>query len=598
MKAANKPLLVTFLISSMLFVTVGCGGGENEKGSSKRAGKSEVILHESADCDKLNPVTYTSANSGYILGQLYQALLATENDPPYNLIPVLAVSRPQIEEITEGKYAGGLKFNYEIRPEAKWDNGTPITAKDVEFTLKAIKNPLVDDENQRPYYESIDAIEIDPTNERKFAIVCKEKYILAESVSGVTVMPKYAYDPDGLMDEFSVTQLNDPTQTETLKANQKIIDFAKKFNGEFHAREKEGVVGSGAYELDNWVTGQRITLKRKENWWGDAMKGTNLAFEANPPKLIYEIITETQGGLSALKGEKIDVTAAIPSKDYIEFEKDEKLTSKYNFHKPTQFAYSYFGINMRDPHFTDVRVRQALAHLTNVDEMIEVLLYGLATRVTGPINPVKPYYNHDLAPISYDLEKAKALLADAGWTDSDGDGVLDKVVNGEKIDMHITLKMPSGGETGEKIALLFQESCKKAGIDLQIVQREWTVFLEENDKHDFQLYMGGWVASPSLDDPKQIWHTASYNGGSNYVGFGDDKSDALIMKIRQELDETKRNELYKEFQKMIYDQQPYVFLFSSLNRMAIHKRFTHADAKTARPGYFENEFVLDTKFGE
>ncbi|HWB64129.1 MAG TPA: hypothetical protein VG603_11500, partial [Chitinophagales bacterium] len=149
----------------------------------------------------------------------------------------------------------------------------------------------------------------------------------------------------------------------------------------------------------------------------------------------------------------------------------------------------------------------------------------------------------------------------------------------------------------EKIATLFAESCKKAGVEITQAQREWTVFLQETKQHNFEISYGAWIASPGPDDPKQIWSTSSYEGGSNYVGFGDQKSDEVIEKLRNELDETKRNEYYKEFQEMVYDQQPYIFLSSPLNREAIHARFKNANPSAARPGYEVNEFILDNTFG-
>ena len=128
-------------------------------------------------------------------------------------------------------------------------------------------------------------------------------------------------------------------------------------------------------------------------------------------------------------------------------------------------------------------------------------------------------------------------------------------------------------------------------------QREWTVFLQETKSHNFEISFGSWIASPIPDDPKQIWSTTSYEGGSNYVGFGDQKSDAIIEKIRYELDDKKRTELYMQFQQVVYDAQPYIFMYTPLNRMAIHARFANAEPKVARPGYAETEFTLDKTFG-
>ena len=221
----------------------------------------------------------------------------------------------------------------------------------------------------------------------------------------------------------------------------------------------------------------------------------------------------------------------------------------------------------------------------------------MATRVVGPINANKPYYDKDLKMIPFDTKKAGQLLDEAGWKDTDGDGIRDKVINGQKTKLSLEIKYPSGSDVVEKVMTLYSESLKKAGIELIQAQREWTVFLQETKSHNFEMSYGAWIAAPTPDDPKQIWSTSSYDGGSNYVGFGDQKSDEVIEKIRNEMDETKRNEYYKQFQQMVYDAQPYIFIMSPLNRMAVHARFINAGAKIARPGYVETEFELDKTYG-
>jgi peptide/nickel transport system substrate-binding protein len=127
---------------------------------------------------------------------------------------------------------------------------------------------------------------------------------------------------------------------------------------------------------------------------------------------------------------------------------------------------------------------------------------------------------------------------------------------------------------------------------VNVLTQEWSVYLDNQKNHRFDMFVGSWAATPVPDDPKQIFHTESYNGGSNYVGFGDDKSDALIDSIRIELDEPKRNVLYKRLQQVLHDEVPYIFLFAPTERIAIHNRFSNADASVMRPGYWEAGFSV------
>jgi len=564
---------------------------------SERTGVNEVIVQIPGDLDKLNPVTSTSAYATYAEGKIFGQLLDIDPDS-FNLFGQLAKGRPEIKLIEEGEYKGGMTLTFEIRPEAAWDNGSPITADDVIFTLKAMKNPQVDDEQAKPSVEFINDIVVDAANNRKFTYMCKGRFFKSEADGGgFAVLPEYVYDAKKVMRKFSLKDLNNPETLATLKSNPDIISFAKDFNSEKYSRDKGAVVGSGAYELDQWITGQRVILKRKQNWWGDKLKTVNRDFVNHPDKIIYEVITDVNASTAALKGEKIDVLSGIKAKDYLELSRDKRMLEKYNFYKPQQLAFSYVGLNMRNPKLSDVKVRRALAYCVDVDKIIEKIAYCMSTRVVGPISPSKPYYDKDLKLIPFDIAKASKLLDEAGWKDTDGDGIRDKVVNGQKVKLSLEIKYPSGSDVVEKIATLFAENCKKAGVEVTQTQREWTVFLQEVKQHNFEMDFGSWISAPTLDDPKQIWSTSSYDGGSNYVGFGDQKSDEVIEKLRNEQDEAKRFQLYQQFQQMVYDAQPYIFFYSPLNREAIHARFKNANASKARPGYEENEFVLDATFG-
>jgi len=181
-------------------------------------------------------------------------------------------------------------------------------------------------------------------------------------------------------------------------------------------------------------------------------------------------------------------------------------------------------------------------------------------------------------------------LADAGWTDSDGDGILDKKINGIKTPLHITIYYNTGNDQRRDGCLIFKEDARKAGIDVDVVSIEWSVFLQKLRKHDFEMYYGAWVSSPVDEDLDQIWSTASQQGGDNYVYFGDAKTDALIQQVKTELDQNKRNELYKQFQVITHEQVPYIFIYSQLEKIAISKRFTNAEPSSLRPGFWEPGF--------
>ncbi len=585
-------------ISSLLIagvcVLTACGGGGGNEGAEGTTTLSEkykdpnVVVHELSDADMLHPTNYQGASSAYIMNHIFQRLLAIDFRT-LELVPELAAARPEIVKTDNG----GLEITYEIRPDAVWDDGTPITAKDVEFSIKAIKNPKVDNARVKPYYEFIEDIRFYEDNSKKFTLVCNTVYILAEASSGdYYILPKSIYDPEGLMDEFTIPQLNEAS--DELKNNPKITKFGEEFNSTKYQREKGYIVGSGAYEFTEWATGQKIVITKKKEWWGQKIAGENIYYETHPDQIIFQTINDQTAAIVALKSEQLDVMRSIKPKDFSELPESDKFAANYNANTPPFMAYNYIGINTRLPKFADKRTRQAFAHLFDVDKLLKVIQYGYGIRVNGPMHPSKErQYNKDIKPFEYDPGRAKELLAEVGWNDSDGDGTLDMLIDGEKTDLAIRFTINAGNDSREATAIFFQEECRKIGIKVDVVPEDWSIYIENQKNHDFEMYYGGWVSTPIPNDHKQIYHTESYNGGSNYTGFGNDYTDALIDSIRVALDEDKRAKFNHEFQQILHDECSYIFLYAPNERIAIHKRFD-AITSAMRPGYWPASFKLSS----
>lgn len=545
-----------------------------------------------AEPDKINPLVTTSVYSRIVYEPIFLYLL--QFDPQsLEITPQLAKSRPQIEELTDGPFAGGVAYTFEILDEAIWDDGTPILAKDFEFTLKVLFNPLVNAAPVRAYLEFIRDIEIDADNPKKFTVYTNQKYIVGEAAIGnIPIYPPSIYDQEGLMSDYALSDLTDPDKSAELSEDENIKAFADAFNSAEYGREKGKVVGSGAYSFESWESGQRIILKKKENWWGDKLDNPLLA--AYPDQIVFKIIPDQTTTVAAIKAQEIDVTAQIDAKDFTDMKGDDIINKYFNLYSPTALQYYYIGMNTKDRtgKLSDKRVRRALAHLVDVNQLIDDLFYGLAERTVGPIHPSKSYYNKNLKPIEYNVEKAKGLLAAAGWEDSDGNGILDKEIDGEQVDLKISYITTSTSKFGRSLAEILTSNFKKAGVELDVELLEFRQLIERLRSRDYEMNSGGWGQDPVPTDLKQIWHTESDRpDGSNRVGFGNAESDALIDQIRVTLDEDERVDMYMRIQEMIYEEQPYIFLFSPRERIAIHKRF-NTSITSLRPGYVVNDFQL------
>ncbi len=548
-----------------------------------------VRLHELSDADKLNPITYQDAGAGYIIRHIFMTLLEIDFET-LQLSPGLAESRPVMEKDSSGT----LYITYTLRKEAVWDNGQQITPQDVEFSLKCIKVPKVDNQQNKPYYEFIQDIKYYPEEPRKFTFVCNKSYLLAEASSGdFPLMPKYKYDPKDLLGKYSLLQLS--TEGDKLAEEPALIEFSSEFNSEKFQREKDFVEGCGPYRLIEWTTGQRIVLERKKDWWGDQLKDQGFRFQANAHKLIYTTVNDQTSALVSLKAGNLDVMRSIKSKDYDELPKSEKFNLNFNKYTPKQLAYTYIGLNLKKKQFSSKLTRQALCHLLDVDQMIETIKYRQAQRVIGPIHPTKPEYNTNILPYEFNVEKARKMLADDGWKDTNGDGTIDKMIDGERVEFVVTFTFNAGNDERKATALLFQEEARKVGITVNVLAQDWSVYLDKQKRHEFDMFFGAWIGTPVPWDPKQIFHTESSNDGSNYVSYGNQQSDALIDSIRDEIDENRRKIYYLKLQEMLHEDVPYIFLWAPYERIAIHKKFTNADTYVMRPGYWEAGFTMSTQ---
>lgn len=582
-------------IGGLFAMLIGLGAcGDDATPRAKKTDDPNVIIHELNDPRRINPPISTSANATYIESNIFEGLLIIDSET-LEFQPYLAVARPSIKEIEEGPYAGGMSLSYEIRPEASWDNGEPITGYDYAFTIKAIKTPQVNAQNLRPYMDFIDSVYVNPEEPKKFTVFSKKRYMLAEAFSGYNIMPRYAYDSNNYLANLSFAALNDTSAQvqAALLEREDLIAFATYFNDIETGQSPERIVGSGPYRLTEWQQDIRVVLSRKKDWWGDKLDAENI--KAFPPKIIYRVIPNKSTAVTAMKDETIDIMKGVEARKFKELKEDPHYSEVFRLESPTQFAYFTIGFNFNDPRLQDKKVRQALAHVVNRDQIIEVLFYGMGKKINGPIHPKKRYYNEEIPDIPFDLEKAAALLKEAGWKDSDGDGVLDKEINGAKTSMDLVYLVNAESKERRKIGLLFQESAMKIGINIKIKPLDFNMYLDNANNRNFDLLALAWAQAPTEDDLKQVWHSASsVQGGGNRLDYKNPKVDSLIDELRVTLDKTKRDAMYKELQQTLYEEQANIFLIAPDSRLAIHGRFEQAETSVLRPGYSERYFTIPT----
>ncbi|MCE2768820.1 MAG: ABC transporter substrate-binding protein [Saprospiraceae bacterium] len=578
-----------FLLAPLAILTLFSSSCRREEQSSMhKRSSNEVSIRLEAEPDRLNPLLSTISYSRQVFDPLHLYLM--NYDPTtLVLVPQLLKETPKIELIKNGVFEGGTKYSFEIREEAVWDDGKPVTAADYEATLKLIFNPFLPTLGYRTFLENIQSFDIDKMNPKKFTIILNDTYFAGlESLTNVVpVLPKHIFDADNSLDTVSLLKLiSDPSPENQLKNYPFIKDFADYYLGEFFSRNPEGVNGAGPYKLVSWQSGQEILLEKKQAWWGDKLATDNAAFQAFPDKLLFKIIPDPVSALAALKNEEIDVMQNIAPEDFLVLTSDSTTKAHFSFYTPSSLSSYYISLNTRLPILSDKKVRRAFAHAIDVDELIKNVFIGFGTRCATPLHPSSAEYNADLKPITFSIEKAKKLLAEAGWSDTDKDGILDKKLGGKKTALRVKYLANASKASSMTLAELIKSNARKAGIDVVIDAKDANTLLDKLRSREFEMISAGRSITPQWS-PSQNWRTDA----DNRSGFGNEKTDQWIDALEREPNQSKRWVISKKLQAEIYEEQPEIMLFCPQERLVIHKRF-EAVSTAVWPGFHPVAFKL------
>jgi peptide/nickel transport system substrate-binding protein len=517
-----------------------------------------LVSHILSDPEQLNPLTSNDAGASEILGYIFESLL-THDPRTLELKPVIAEARPQIS-------SDKLTYTFKVRHDAHFQDGRPLTAEDVLFSIKAIKCPLVNAPFLRVYYDSV----VDARLVDRYTIEFKtrETYFLNESVLGeISILPRHYYDPSNLLKDVTIADLGKPVGE--LAVN------VKKFADDFNQNYSRNPMGSGPYKFHVWNTGREVELVRDERYWGYDKTGVD---QPHVDRQVYRIINNLDAALVTLKSGGLDEMGLTPIQHVrgTSSERFKREFQKYEYFAPN---YSYIGWNNDHPIFRDQRVRKAMTYFTNRTQLVKTVLFGLGEVVESPIYFFRPEYDKNLPSYPFDPKKGVELLREAGWKDTDGDGVLDKVIDGWKIPLRFEIKINSGNPIRKSVGLTLQDEVRKHGVDASVREIDWTIFLDDVKNHKFDAVILGWSMSVTEPDAFQVWHSSqAANKGSNHISYKNRRVDQILEQYRREFDPEKRIALYREFQEILSDEQPYTFLFVNKSVAAVSRRFRGVEA--------------------
>jgi len=518
---------------------------------------------------------------------LYFSLLGTDKSTG-EFVPLIAGELPQVsEDLTV--------YTYTIHEQARFNSGKRIKASDVLFSLKLRLNPFTDNEHDRSQYTDIASAEA--IDEATLRISLKQPSPQGLRItSDFPIMARDLIDPENVLGSISVAafQQKEGLAPEYSDAARNVARRINAFAHSFTTYNPEAV--SGPYLLSNWERGKKIVMEANKKFWGRKLASPpNAFFQQNANQIVF-LTTADSETRSGLFNKRVDLVTSIHASLFFELSEIPSLADHYDFQSVPGPAYEYIGMNMqgsarqRPPLLESSSVRKAIAHLVNVDLLQARVNYGMGERLAADYPTHKPEYrNQDLGMISFDMEKARQLLADDGWADTDGNGLLDKEINGEQVQFVAELIYNDNAPQRKRIAEHLQENAKQLGILVTIQALELDAYLKRLELGEFDLYVGAWVSDPNEDTYRQIWHSENWGGGANFVGFGTDETDALIEHYDQLMDPGARLALSKAIQTKIYDAQPYVFLWVRTHNIVVRKNLkTHL--YQSRPGFWIAEW--------
>jgi len=545
-----RRVLIGVILAGLLLIA-GAERAYDEVGAGPVTG-DWLLVHMLSDPEQLNPLTSNDAGASSILGYIFQGLL-TRDPRTLELKPLLAESRPVISK-------DKLTYTFKIRRDATFQDGHPLTGEDVLFSIKALKCPLVNAPFIRVYYASV--VDAQLVDDYTIRFITKEPYFLNEDVlGGIDVLPRHFYDPENLLKDVTVRELS--------RGYSRLPDNVRRFANNFNKNYNRNPMGSGPYKFQSWKTGQEVILVRDQTYWGKGKPGIDQPYL---DVYRYRVINNLDAALVRLKSGGLD-TMNLQPLQHLRQTKSKRF--RKNYQKLLYFSpgFTYIGWNNAHPIFRDKRVRKAMTYLTNRKQLVKTILFGFGQGIDSPIYRFRPEYDETLASYPYDPEKALGLLREAGWKDTDGDGVLDKVIDGKSTPFRFEIKFNSGNTIRKSVVLTLQDELKRHGISVTVRQLDWTIFLDDVRNHKFDAMVLGWAMSVRDPDSFQVWHSAqAENKGPNMISYKNARVDKILEEYRREFDPKKRIELYREFQQILHDEQPYTFLFMGKSISAVHRR--------------------------
>ncbi|MFW5782197.1 MAG: peptide-binding protein [Candidatus Muiribacteriaceae bacterium] len=524
MKRHRMLIMFFILIISLSF---GCEKMNSEEPARKdRKTEAEIVPERGGyivnaitrDAIILNPLFINDVSSMEIGAKLFEGLVRYDRD--LNLVGVLAQSWEVIDQ--------GLEIIFHLKKNVKWHDGNMFTAYDVKFTYDTIMKFRNFNESgvKSQLWTMFDYVkDVNVLDDHTVKVSYKYPYARTIEIWQTGILPKHIF---GKYDSL-----------------KKIAE--SEFNWE--------PVGTGKYRMSKWIPDERIILEVNPDYHGMVPYIEKLIFTIKPDQDI--IYLDTRLG-------KNDITE-LTSTQFGNLTGDSEFSKKIMPFRFTGNHYMFLAYNLDNPKFENPEVRRALTLAINREEIIEGVLEGYGRIAHGPFYEYSWAFNNDVKPLPYDPERASEMLREAGWYDSDGDGIIDR--NGEQF---VFTVLVDGSKHKRNMALKFiKRNLAEIGVTLNIEKVSWDSLIRDHIyPKQFEAFLAGWELGKD-PDIFSIWHK---DGPLNFISYNNETVNELLEKGRRTFDRNIRRQNYHEVHRLIMEDMPYTFLYIDDILGAVNRR--------------------------
>jgi peptide/nickel transport system substrate-binding protein len=461
----------------------------------------------------LNAVLQSSAPEAQVLQYVQRNLF--DFDARLSLVPNLAEGL----EVS----ADGLSYTITLRADGAWEDGRPVTSADAVFTIRKIVDPKVPANVFKPVFEEFETVEA--LDARRFRVRFTKPYAFRSMAFVLPLMPEHRF------------------------AGQ---NFLK-------SKENRAPLSDGPYRLVSWKAQESVELERNQKYAGPRGHFDRILFRIIPDNnTAYRLLLD-----GALDEDQIDAGLKDRAAHDPAFAACCRLVEFYNL------DYNYVVLNNRSPLFADPRARRAVTMLLDRASIVRGLYKGSARIISGPWAPDSPAYEARVPPLPFDPAAAARLLDEAGWKDTDGDGVRDR----EGRPFAFDLLVSAGSEIGRQIDEMLAAELARVGVTARIRTLEWAAFVEKVDAGDFEAASLAWSAVDPNPDPYFYWHSTQCSPkGLNNACYASPEADRLMEAARLETDPGRRKEVLGRLHRLLRDDAPAVFVVNAAQKFAFRRR--------------------------